>query len=164
MSNLYEFMMAKACNTKCNTQKTIELGSDSIKLNNVCVSNNEIVGIDGIIDIAAYPGNSIPSSGNIDEPDMSLIMHVTIYMSMMNIDMKLTNVKDGNVISKRSVVIGDTADDSESSKKVMTDFVHDACNMLHWETDEANTKMMAKNIIERGIKELMRKAVISVRK
>lgn len=165
-SNLYEFMKEKACNTKCSTQsETIELGGDSIKLNNVCVAkNNEIVGIDGLVEIAAYPGNATPSSGDVDDPDMNLIMHVVIYMSMMSIDMKLTNVKDGKVIGKRSVVIGDTADDSESNKKTMTNFVHDTCNMLHWETDEANVKAMAKNVIERGIKELMRKAVISVRK
>ena len=156
-SDLYNFMMKKACGI--NTDKNvIELGSDSIKLNNVCVQNNEIVGIDGIVDIAAYPGNSIPSSGNIDDPDMNLIMHVTIYMSMMNIDMKLTK-KGGTVIDEKSVVIGNTADDS--SKQPMVDFVHRVCKMLHWEVNEVNTKIMTKNVIKRGMKELMRKAFIS---
>lgn len=154
-SNLYEFMMKKACGN--NTNK-IELGSDSIKLNNACVQNNKVVGIDGIVDIAAYHNNGIPTSGDIDDPDMSLIMHVTIYMSMMNIDMKLTK-KDGAVIDKKSIVIGNTADDS--NKQPMVDFVHSVCEMLHWEVNETNTKVMTKNAIERGMKELMRKAVIS---
>lgn len=85
-------------------------------------------------------------------------MHVTIYMSMMNIDMKLTK-KDGVVIDKKSIVIGNTADDS--NKQPMVDFVHSVCEMLHWEVNETNTKVMTKNVIERGMKELMRKAVIS---
>ena len=78
-----------------------------------------------------------------------------------SIDMKLTNVKDGNVIDKRSVVIGDTADDS--NKQPMVDFVHGVCEMLHWETDEKSIKMMAENVIKSGIKELMKKARYSVR-
>lgn len=164
-SKFYEFMMEKAavCDTKCSTQnETIELGSDSIKLSNVCVAkNNEIVGIDGIVEIAAYHSNSIPSSGDVNDPDMFVNMHVVIYMQMMSIDMMLTK-KDGSIINKKSVVIGNTADDN--NKQTMVDFVHSVCEMLHWETDEANTKMMAKNVIEKGIKELMRKAVISVRK
>ena len=160
---LYDFMMEKACNcdTKCNTQKAIELGGTIAKVNNVCVSNNEIVGIDGIVEYAAYPGDATPSSGDIDDPDIVVNMHVVIYMSMMSIDMKLTNVKDGNVIDKRSVVIGDTADDS--SKQPMVDFVHGVCEMLHWETDEKSIKMMAENVIKSGIKELMKKARYSVR-
>lgn len=158
MTNLYEFMMAKACNTQ---NKKIELGSDSIKLNNVCVQNNEIVGIDGLVDIAAYNDNDIPTSGDIDIPDMHLMMHVTIYMSMMNIDMKLTE-KDGKVIGEKSVVIGNTADDN--NKQPMVNFINGVCEMLHWEVNESNTKVMTKNVIERGIKEMMRKAIISVRK
>lgn len=161
MSSLYDFMMEKACNTKCNTQETIELGSDSIKLNNVCVANNEIVGIDGLVEIAAYNGNSIPSSGDVNDPDMTVNMHVVIYMQLMSIDMMLTK-KDGSIIGKKSVVIGNTADDS--NKQPMVDFVHGVCEMLHWETDEKSIKMMAKNVVERGIKEMMRKAIISSRK
>ena len=75
--------------------------------------------------------------------------------------MKLTNVKDGNVIDKKSVVIGDTADDN--NKQPMVDFVHSVCEMLHWETDEKSIKMMAENVIKSGIKELMKKARYSVR-
>lgn len=159
-SNLYNAFVAKAYNIDMN--KAIEIGGSIAKVNNVCVSNNEIVGIDGIVEYAVYPGDARPSSNDIDDPDMVVNLHIVIYMSMMSIDMKLTT-KGGNVIDKRSVVIGDTADD-DSSKQPMVDFVHSVCEMLHWETDEKSIKMMAKNVIENGVKELMKKARYSVRK
>ena len=145
-----------------NLYKAIEIGGSIVKISNVCVSNsNEIVGIDGIVEYAAYPDGAIPSSGDTYNPDMFVNLHVVIYMQMMSIDMMLT-AKDGNEIDKRSVVIGNTADDS--SKQPMVDFINEVCNMLHWETDEKNQKMMAKNVIENGVKELMKKARYSVRK
>nr|DAM47656.1 MAG TPA: hypothetical protein [Caudoviricetes sp.] len=162
MSNLYAFMMEKACGDT-NKTKTIEIGGSIVKVNNICVAkNNEIVGIDGIVEYAAYPAGAIPSSGDTYNPDMFVNMHVVIYMQMMSIDMMLTDKEGGNVINKRSVVIGNTADDS--SKKPMIDFVNGVCNMLHWEIDEKNVKAMTKNVIENGVKELMKKARYSIRK
>lgn len=143
-----------------NDQKCIELGGTICKLNNVCTKNNEIIGIDGIVEFAAYPDYATPSSRDVDNPDMFVNLHVLVYMSMMSIGMKVVT-KDGNEIDKKSVVIGDTADDN--NKQPMIDFVHDACNMLHWETDDKSIKMMAKNVIEYGIKELLKKARYSVR-